>query len=86
VTAAAWCEPPPEWRSTKRRANPEAALVGEGDVNAYDIRLHEYWIHRDVFHFEPQGKVGARLRWMVPGVLHDHPTDPLRPVTPPAAP
>ena len=33
----------------------------------------EYWIHRAVFHFEPEGGIGARLHWMVHGVHHDHP-------------
>ncbi|MGA2470153.1 MAG: sterol desaturase family protein [Solirubrobacteraceae bacterium] len=44
----------------------------------------EYWIHRAVFHFEPQGGIGARFHWMVHGVHHDHPNDPLRLVMPPA--
>jgi sterol desaturase/sphingolipid hydroxylase (fatty acid hydroxylase superfamily) len=47
--------------------------------------LFEYWLHRLVFHFEPQRGVGARLHWMVHGVHHDHPNDPLRLVMPPAA-
>lgn len=44
----------------------------------------EYWIHRVVFHFEPREGIGARLHWMVHGVHHDHPNDPLRLVMPPA--
>ena len=47
--------------------------------------LAEYWIHRVIFHFEPEEGVGARLHWMVHGVHHDHPNDPLRLVMPPAA-
>ena len=47
--------------------------------------LAEYWIHRVIFHFEPEQGVGARLHWMVHGVHHDHPNDPLRLVMPPAA-
>jgi dihydroceramide fatty acyl 2-hydroxylase len=47
--------------------------------------LMEYWIHRVVFHFEPEHGVGARLHWMIHGVHHDHPNDPLRLVMPPAA-
>src|SRR5215212_9687485 len=47
--------------------------------------LAEYWIHRVVFHFEPERGLGARLHWMVHGVHHDHPNDPLRLVMPPAA-
>src|SRR6187455_2678493 len=47
--------------------------------------LTEYWIHRVVFHFEPESGVGARLHWMIHGVHHDHPNDPLRLVMPPGA-
>jgi sterol desaturase/sphingolipid hydroxylase (fatty acid hydroxylase superfamily) len=47
--------------------------------------LTEYWLHRVVFHFEPQRGFGARLHWMIHGVHHDHPNDPLRLVMPPAA-
>jgi dihydroceramide fatty acyl 2-hydroxylase len=47
--------------------------------------LAEYWIHRGIFHLEPEEGLGARLHWMVHGVHHDHPNDPLRLVMPPAA-
>jgi dihydroceramide fatty acyl 2-hydroxylase len=47
--------------------------------------LAEYWIHRVIFHFEPEQGFGARLHWMIHGVHHDHPNDPLRLVMPPAA-
>src|SRR3954466_12188765 len=46
--------------------------------------LAEYWIHRIVFHFEPEGGIGARLHWIMHGVHHDHPNDPLRLVMPPS--
>ncbi|HME04120.1 MAG TPA: sterol desaturase family protein [Solirubrobacteraceae bacterium] len=46
--------------------------------------LFEYWLHRVVFHFEPENGVGARLHWIIHGVHHDHPNDPLRLVMPPA--
>src|SRR5215210_6352986 len=46
--------------------------------------LTEYWIHRVVFHFEPQEGWRARLHWIVHGVHHDHPNDPLRLVMPPS--
>ena len=46
--------------------------------------LFEYWLHRLVFHFEPEAGVGARLHWMIHGVHHDHPNDPMRLVMPPA--
>ncbi|MGI8710692.1 MAG: sterol desaturase family protein [Acidimicrobiales bacterium] len=47
--------------------------------------LTEYWMHRIVFHFEPQGGLAARLHWIIHGVHHDHPNDPLRLVMPPSA-
>jgi len=47
--------------------------------------LTEYWLHRVVFHFEPEKGFGARLHWMIHGVHHDHPNDPLRLVMPPSA-
>jgi sterol desaturase/sphingolipid hydroxylase (fatty acid hydroxylase superfamily) len=47
--------------------------------------LAEYWIHRVIFHFEPEDGIGARLHWMIHGVHHDHPNDPLRLVMPPSA-
>jgi sterol desaturase/sphingolipid hydroxylase (fatty acid hydroxylase superfamily) len=46
--------------------------------------LFEYWLHRLVFHFEPQDGVGARFHWIIHGVHHDHPNDPMRLVMPPA--
>ena len=47
--------------------------------------LSEYWIHRGIFHWEPEGGWGAKMHWMIHGVHHDHPNDPLRLVMPPAA-
>jgi sterol desaturase/sphingolipid hydroxylase (fatty acid hydroxylase superfamily) len=46
--------------------------------------LTEYWLHRIVFHFEPEKGIGARLHWIIHGVHHDHPNDPLRLVMPPS--
>jgi dihydroceramide fatty acyl 2-hydroxylase len=46
--------------------------------------LTEYWIHRLVFHFEPEHGWGARFHWIIHGVHHDHPNDPLRLVMPPS--
>ena len=46
--------------------------------------LTEYWMHRLVFHFEPEDGIGARLHWIIHGVHHDHPNDPLRLVMPPS--
>jgi len=46
--------------------------------------LSEYWIHRAIFHLEPEGGLGARFHWIVHGIHHDHPNDPLRLVMPPS--
>ncbi len=46
--------------------------------------LFEYWLHRIVFHFEPTEGLGARFHWIIHGVHHDHPNDPMRLVMPPA--
>jgi dihydroceramide fatty acyl 2-hydroxylase len=46
--------------------------------------LTEYWLHRVVFHFEPEKGIGARLHWIMHGVHHDHPNDPMRLVMPPS--
>jgi dihydroceramide fatty acyl 2-hydroxylase len=70
-------------------------LLGARDVSRLEVAglvvggyafwtLTEYWIHRAIFHFEPEHGLGARLHWIVHGVHHDHPNDPLRLVMPPA--
>jgi sterol desaturase/sphingolipid hydroxylase (fatty acid hydroxylase superfamily) len=47
--------------------------------------LTEYWMHRTVFHFEPERGIGAKLHHLIHGVHHDHPNDPKRLVMPPSA-
>lgn len=44
----------------------------------------EYWLHRLVFHWEPDHPLGSRLHFIMHGVHHDHPNDRLRLVMPPA--
>jgi 4-hydroxysphinganine ceramide fatty acyl 2-hydroxylase len=46
--------------------------------------LTEYLLHRFVFHFEPDGKWGRRLHFIIHGVHHDFPHDPMRLVMPPS--
>jgi sterol desaturase/sphingolipid hydroxylase (fatty acid hydroxylase superfamily) len=61
-----------------------AAMLGL-TVAGYALwTLIEYWLHRTVFHFEPDHPIGARLHWIIHGVHHDHPNDPLRLVMPPS--
>jgi sterol desaturase/sphingolipid hydroxylase (fatty acid hydroxylase superfamily) len=65
--------------------------LGTGEAIAIGVAgfvfwtLTEYWLHRVVFHFEPEDGIGARLHWFIHGVHHDHPNDPLRLVMPPGA-
>ena len=47
--------------------------------------LTEYWLHRIVFHFEPDNPIGRRMHFIIHGVHHDHPNDPKRLVMPPGA-
>src|SRR5690348_5959381 len=46
--------------------------------------LTEYWLHRLVFHWEPDHPLGSRIHFIMHGVHHDHPNDRLRLVMPPA--
>ncbi|CAA9484632.1 MAG: Sphingolipid (R)-alpha-hydroxylase FAH1 (no EC), partial [uncultured Solirubrobacteraceae bacterium] len=59
-----------------------AALLAFGGYVAWT--LTEYWLHRVVFHHEPRHPLAVRLHWMMHGVHHDHPNDPLRLVMPPS--
>jgi sterol desaturase/sphingolipid hydroxylase (fatty acid hydroxylase superfamily) len=61
-----------------------AAMVGLA-LGGYALwTLFEYWLHRLIFHFEPDSGIGARLHWIIHGIHHEHPNDPLRLVMPPA--
>jgi sterol desaturase/sphingolipid hydroxylase (fatty acid hydroxylase superfamily) len=60
------------------------AMVGLGLLGYVLWTILEYWLHRIVFHFEPEDGWGARLHYIIHGVHHDHPNDPLRLVMPPA--
>lgn len=44
--------------------------------------LIEYFGHRYLFHWEFPGTFGKRLHFLIHGVHHDHPSDPLRLVMP----
>jgi dihydroceramide fatty acyl 2-hydroxylase len=61
------------------------AALGLGLAGFVTWTLTEYWLHRVVFHFEPEDGVGARMHWFIHGVHHQHPNDPLRLVMPPGA-
>jgi dihydroceramide fatty acyl 2-hydroxylase len=64
----------------------QASLAGglAGLVGGYGLwTLAEYWIHRSLFHIEPRSRTGERVHFIIHGVHHDHPNDPLRLVMPP---
>lgn len=46
--------------------------------------LSEYWLHRTFFHWQPPGKWGERMHFLVHGVHHTWPKDKYRLVMPPA--
>ncbi len=59
-------------------------VVGGAAVLGYILwTLTEYLGHRYLFHAEFPGRWGARLHFLIHGVHHDHPNDPLRLVMPP---
>jgi len=69
------------WSLSRASAPATLGLVAAG----YALwTLFEYWLHRLVFHFEPQDGLGARMHWIIHGVHHEHPNDPMRLVMPPA--
>jgi dihydroceramide fatty acyl 2-hydroxylase len=60
----------------------ELALLTAGGVAIWT--LTEYWLHRLVFHWEPDHAFGRRMHFIIHGIHHDHPNDKLRLVMPPA--
>jgi sterol desaturase/sphingolipid hydroxylase (fatty acid hydroxylase superfamily) len=46
--------------------------------------LMEYWLHRKLFHWQPAGKLGERMHFILHGVHHKWPRDQYRLVMPPA--
>ena len=46
--------------------------------------LVEYWLHRTLFHWQPGGKFGERMHFILHGVHHKWPRDQYRLVMPPA--
>ena len=60
------------------------ALIGFVALGLLIWTLTEYWLHRLVFHWEPDHPIGSRMHFIIHGVHHDHPNDRLRLVMPPA--
>jgi sterol desaturase/sphingolipid hydroxylase (fatty acid hydroxylase superfamily) len=60
----------------------QLALLTLGGVGIWT--LTEYWLHRLIFHWEPDNAFGRRMHFVIHGIHHDHPNDKLRLVMPPA--
>ena len=60
------------------------SVIGVFALGIAGWSLTEYLLHRFVFHFEPDGRWGKRLHFIVHGVHHDFPHDPMRLVMPPS--
>ena len=58
---------------------PECSLLG-----SLAWSLAEYILHRFVFHFQPDTRWGRRIHFIIHGVHHDFPHDPMRLVMPPS--
>lgn len=72
-----------EWMAADRgQAAWQLALLSLGGVAIWT--LTEYWLHRLLFHWEPDNVLGHRMHFIIHGVHHDHPNDKLRLVMPPA--
>jgi dihydroceramide fatty acyl 2-hydroxylase len=57
-------------------------VVLAGALGYFIWTLIEYFGHRYPFHYKHPSKFGARIHFLVHGVHHDHPNDPLRLVMP----
>jgi dihydroceramide fatty acyl 2-hydroxylase len=60
------------------------ALIGLTLAGIGVWTLTEYWLHRLVFHWEPDNAVGRRMHFIIHGIHHDHPNDKMRLVMPPS--
>jgi sterol desaturase/sphingolipid hydroxylase (fatty acid hydroxylase superfamily) len=61
-----------------------AAVAGVFALGILFWSLVEYLLHRFVFHLEPDSRWGRRLHFVIHGVHHDFPHDPMRLVMPPS--
>lgn len=60
------------------------AVIGLFAAGLLIWTLTEYWLHRLVFHWQPKFRGGDKLHFIIHGIHHDHPNDPMRLVMPPA--
>lgn len=61
---------------------PVASALGVIALGYLIWTLIEYFGHRYLFHWEFPGAFGRRIHFLIHGVHHDHPNDPLRLVMP----
>ncbi|MCB0827607.1 MAG: sterol desaturase family protein [Solirubrobacterales bacterium] len=72
------------WLAADRGASA-LAMVGLTVAGMAIWTFSEYWLHRLLFHWQPKFKGGDKINFIIHGVHHDHPNDPMRLVMPPAA-
>ena len=72
-----------EWLGADRGYGP-LQLAGLTLAGLGIWTLTEYWLHRLLFHWEPDNNFGRRMHFIIHGVHHDHPNDRMRLVMPPA--
>jgi sterol desaturase/sphingolipid hydroxylase (fatty acid hydroxylase superfamily) len=72
------------WRSVGVHGLPVAQILGVGVLGLLTWTLAEYCLHRFVFHYPAQGRVGKYLVFLFHGVHHAAPRDKTRLVMPPA--
>ena len=72
------------WHSVARANVPLVASLALAVAGFVAWTLTEYWLHRLFFHWQPGGKWGERMHFLVHGVHHKWPRDKYRLVMPPA--
>jgi len=69
------------WKAT--RAFPVLTVMVTFALGYVLWTVLEYFGHRFIFHVRPTSRLGRRIQFLIHGVHHDHPDDPLRLVMPP---
>jgi dihydroceramide fatty acyl 2-hydroxylase len=64
------------------RSYGPGAILGAAALGYFIWTLVEYFGHRFLFHCRFPGRLGERIHFLIHGVHHDHPNDPLRLVMP----
>jgi 4-hydroxysphinganine ceramide fatty acyl 2-hydroxylase len=60
------------------------SVIGVFALGIVAWSLTEYVLHRFVFHLQPDSRWGRRMHFIIHGVHHDFPHDPMRLVMPPS--